>query len=31
MRYMLMLYADEKAGATIPTEQMAKAMDSLFG
>ncbi len=30
MRYMLMLYADEKAGAAIPPEQMAKAMDSLF-
>lgn len=30
MRYMLMLYADEKAGAAIPKEQMAKAMDSLF-
>ena len=30
MRYMLMLYADEKAGAAIPPEQMAKAMDTLF-
>lgn len=30
MRYMLMLYADEKAGAAIPPEQMARAMDSLF-
>ena len=30
MRYMLMLYADEKAGAAIPPELMAKAMDTLF-
>lgn len=30
MRYMLMLYADEKAGAAIPPDQMAKAMDTLF-
>ncbi len=30
MRYMLMLYADEKAGAQIPPDQMQKAMDTLF-
>jgi hypothetical protein len=30
MRYMLMLYANEAAGAAIPKEQMAKAMDSLY-
>lgn len=30
MRYMLMLYADEKAGATIPPDQMQKAMATLF-
>ncbi len=30
MRYILMLYADEKAGAAIPPDQMQKAMDSLF-
>jgi len=30
MRFMLMLYADEKAGAAIPPDQMRKAMDSLF-
>ena len=30
MRYLLMLYADEKAGAAIPPDQMQKAMDSLF-
>jgi len=30
MRYMLMLYADEKAGAQIPPEQMAKVMET-FG
>ena len=29
MKYMLMLYADEKAGAAIPPEEMAKAMDIL--
>jgi hypothetical protein len=29
MKYMLMLYADEKTGAAIPPEQMAKAMDIL--
>lgn len=30
MRFMLMLYADEKAGAAIPPDQMHKAMDSLY-
>jgi hypothetical protein len=30
MKFMLMLYADEKAGAAIPPEQMAKAMETLF-
>jgi hypothetical protein len=30
MRYLLMLYADEKAGAAIPPDQMQKAMDTLF-
>jgi hypothetical protein len=30
MRYMLMLYADEKAGAQIPSDQMQKAMQTLF-
>jgi hypothetical protein len=30
MRYMLMLYADEKAGARIPPDQMQKAMQTLF-
>jgi hypothetical protein len=30
MKYMLMLYADEKAGAAIPKEDMARAMDLLF-
>ena len=30
MRYMLMLYADEKAGADIPPDQMQKAMDTLY-
>jgi hypothetical protein len=29
MRYMLMLYADEKAGAQIPPDQMQKAMETL--
>ena len=29
MKYMLMLYADEKAGAAIPPEQMAGAMQTL--
>lgn len=30
MRYMLMLYANEKAGAAIPKEEMTKAMDALY-
>lgn len=30
MKYMLMLYADEKAGAAIPPEEMAKAMEGLY-
>lgn len=30
MRYMLMLYADEKAGAQIPSDQMQKAMETLY-
>lgn len=30
MKYMLMLYADEKAGAEIPAEDMAKAMQTLY-
>ena len=30
MRYMLMLYADEKAGSQIPPDQMAKAMATLY-
>lgn len=30
MRYMLMLYADEKAGAAIPPEAMAGFMDQMF-
>ena len=30
MRYMLMLYADEKAGAAIPKDQMARAMKGLY-
>lgn len=29
MKYMLMLYADEKAGAAIPPAEMAKAMEIL--
>lgn len=29
MKYMLMLYADEKAGAAMPPEMMAKAMTIL--
>lgn len=29
MKYMLMLYADEKAGAEIPPDDMAAAMQSL--
>lgn len=30
MRYMLLLYADEKAGAAIPPDQMQKAMATMF-
>jgi hypothetical protein len=30
MKFMLMLYADEKAGAQIPAEQMATAMQTLY-
>lgn len=30
MRYMLMLYADEKAGAAIPHAEMAKWMDKMY-
>ncbi|MBN9315648.1 MAG: hypothetical protein J0I99_07920 [Devosia sp.] len=30
MRYMLMLYADEKAGAAIPPDRMEKAMETMF-
>ena len=30
MRYMLMLYANEKAGVAIPPEQMAKAMETMY-
>jgi hypothetical protein len=30
MRYMLMLYADQKAGAAIPQADMDKAMETLF-
>ncbi|KQU97491.1 YciI family protein [Devosia sp. Root105] len=30
MRFMLMLYADEKAGAQIPPDQMQKAMEALY-
>lgn len=29
MRYMLMLYADEKAGSRIPPDLMAKVMDTM--
>ena len=29
MRYLLMLYADENAGAAIPPDQMAKAMETM--
>lgn len=29
MKYLLMLYADEQAGAQIPPEQMAKAMETM--
>jgi hypothetical protein len=30
MRYMLMLYADEKAGAAIPRDQMARAVEGMY-
>lgn len=30
MRYMLMLYADEKVGAKIPAEEMRGFMDQMF-
>jgi hypothetical protein len=30
MKYMFMLYADEKAGSQIPPEQMAKFMETLY-
>lgn len=30
MRYMLMLYADEKAGAAIPPAEMQKAMETMY-
>lgn len=30
MRFLLMLYAEEKAGAAIPPEQMAKAMEGMY-
>jgi hypothetical protein len=30
MKFMLMLYADDKAGAQIPEAEMARAMDTLF-
>ncbi|ODT68165.1 MAG: hypothetical protein ABS75_21600 [Pelagibacterium sp. SCN 63-23] len=30
MRYLLMLYADEQAGATIAPEDMARAMDGMY-
>jgi hypothetical protein len=30
MKFMLMLYADERAGASIPPDDMAKAMETLF-
>lgn len=30
MKYLLMLYADEKAGAAIPPEQMSKFMDLMY-
>jgi hypothetical protein len=30
MKYLLTLYADEKAGAAIPPEDMAKAMKSMY-
>lgn len=30
MKFLLMLYADEKAGAQIPPDQMQKAMETMF-
>lgn len=30
MKFLLMLYADEKAGAAIPPEQMSKFMDQMY-
>lgn len=30
MRFLLMLYADENAGAAIPPDQMAKAMEGMY-
>ena len=30
MKYLLMLYADEKAGAAIPPERMAGFMDQMY-
>ncbi|MCR6635157.1 YciI family protein [Devosia sp.] len=30
MRFLLMLYAEEKAGAAIPPEQMARAMEGMY-
>lgn len=30
MRYMLMLYADEKAGSQIPPDEMSKYMDMMY-
>lgn len=30
MRYLLMLYAEEQAGAAIPLDQMAKAMEGMY-
>ena len=30
MKYLLMLYADEKAGATIPPAEMSKFMDMMY-
>lgn len=30
MKYLLMLYADEKAGAALPPETMAQAMKSMY-
>jgi hypothetical protein len=30
MKYMLMLYADQRAGSEIPDEDMAKAMETMY-